>query len=151
MIEVAEAEFALDIPDKKGMTPRSRNAVAERVGQIGAEWRPPLPPDPLLHVWGWFRELNQFRRYSHHIIPTEKGFRTETSPEPLSYLDVEAWARLTDRDPSSFALDLLARLDASYFMVRSGQVKPSSPDDFPKDTANVLKTGFRTMGAVKKK
>lgn len=57
--------------------------------------RPPMldahgpMPERLAYLWQWFRELRK----------------------PLSYTEIEAWARLTRRSPERWEIDALFRLD----------------------------------------
>jgi hypothetical protein len=56
-------------------------------------------PEPLEYLWDWFRELARTRRASMAGI------------EPLGYADVDAWARLTDRNPAPEEVEALLTLD----------------------------------------
>jgi hypothetical protein len=57
-------------------------------------------PEPLEYLLGWFRELARTRR------PGMAGI------EPLGYVDVDAWARLTGRTPTPEEVEALLSLDA---------------------------------------
>ena len=59
---------------------------------------PGLPEDGA-HVWRWFLELNQARNSS--------GF----GPESIAYQEVDAWARLTRRNPRAHEVMWLLALD----------------------------------------
>jgi len=70
-----------------------------RVFQVSADEVPDVPW-PVAHVWEWFvAELSPRRSSS--------GF----GANPLSFADIEAWARLTGRRPTSFEARLLMQLD----------------------------------------
>jgi hypothetical protein len=66
-------------------------------------------PEGLRYVWDWFLELT--------------GRRTAgaVSWNPLSYGEVDAWARLMDRQPSPWEVGLLMRLDDTFLTTRGGQ------------------------------
>jgi hypothetical protein len=55
-------------------------------------------PYGLLHVWGWFLELSATR-------PRGMGF------VPISYAEIDAWARRTGRDPLPYEVQLIRRVD----------------------------------------
>jgi len=50
-------------------------------------------PERLVYLWQWFRELRK----------------------PLSYTEIEAWARLTQRRPERWEIDALFRLDHELY------------------------------------
>ena len=52
-----------------------------------------------LHLWGWFIELASARGGN--------GFGLN----PIGYADIEAWARLTCRDPTPWEVSALRRMD----------------------------------------
>ncbi|MCP3065845.1 hypothetical protein LXT21_44465 [Myxococcus sp. K38C18041901] len=56
-------------------------------------------PEALAHVWGWFCELSGARGAG--------GF----SIAPISFQDIEAWARLTGHQPTPAEVVLLRQLD----------------------------------------
>lgn len=65
---------------------------------------------PLLHyMWLAFLELNSGRGSS--------GF----GPQPLSYQEIESWARLTRRHLTAWQVQLLKRLDAMYLSKQAKQ------------------------------
>lgn len=82
--------------------------------QTGRRVAPETPdlPFPLVHLWQWFVTELAPRRSS-------SGF----GPNPLSYGDVEAWARFTGRTPTPMEVRVLLRLD-DCFMATLRQ-KPS--------------------------
>jgi hypothetical protein len=98
----AAHQFALDKP----VTPKSattRRVMLEdyegRTGKIDAELDGPPFPDGLEYIWAWFCELDAAR--------TSNGY----SANPISWHEVDAWARLRRRRPTGFELDCLAGLD----------------------------------------
>lgn len=60
---------------------------------------PPFPED-LGYLWVWVMELDRARRVGPHGL------------EGFSYQEIEAWARLTDRDPQPHEIAALLDLDA---------------------------------------
>ncbi|MBA3891944.1 MAG: hypothetical protein H0X64_15600 [Gemmatimonadaceae bacterium] len=58
-------------------------------------------PEPVEYLLEWFRELAATRRVGM------------TGTEPLSYADIDAWARQTRRTPTSEEVQALIRLDGA--------------------------------------
>jgi hypothetical protein len=54
---------------------------------------------PVAYLWGWYMEL---ARTAH---------MTEHGPQPIGYPDIEAWARLTGRNPMAHEVEALLMLD----------------------------------------
>lgn len=67
-------------------------------------------PDFVLHVWGWFCDLSRARSGG-------------MGPNPIGYAEIEAWARLTGRRPTSFETECLRMLDDLFLSARE---KPAS-------------------------
>lgn len=68
-------------------------------------------PDPPLvteHIFGWFGELCAARG------------GTGLGPAPLSFGEIESWARLTGRRPTPIDVEWLRILDAAWFSVMVG-------------------------------
>jgi len=82
-----------DMADEKGETRRQRNA------RFGAKSPDAEPPEPALHVWGWFWQLSGRRR---------------TGPEALSFADVADWQRLTGIQVLSEEVAMLMAMDDQY-------------------------------------
>lgn len=61
---------------------------------------PPCPPC-LRYLWDWFCDLSSARGGS--------GF----SLAPIGYVEIDAWARLTDVRPTPWEVGVLRRLDAT--------------------------------------
>jgi hypothetical protein len=68
----------------------------------------PDPPE-LAYLVEWFRECSTGRR--------NEGLGSNA---PLSWQDIDAWARLTGRHLSTFELRVLKLLDAIYLQVTRG-------------------------------
>jgi hypothetical protein len=59
-------------------------------------------PYALLYLWGWFCELSNGRQYS------------EAGAMPLTYSEMDAWARLTGNDPTAWEITVIKKLDREY-------------------------------------
>lgn len=61
------------------------------------------PDIPLegVHVWKWFSELEQTRSMSRYGMG------------PLTYTEIDAWARLTRRTPEVWEVDALMTMDVA--------------------------------------
>lgn len=59
-------------------------------------------PEALAHVWEWFCELSNARAPGAFSLA------------PISYQDMEAWARLTGAQPTSAEVGLLRQLDDAF-------------------------------------
>ena len=62
-------------------------------------------PTAVAHLWAWFIELSAARGSS--------GF----GPLPIGYGEIDAWARLTMRDPTPAEVTALRRLDGVFLKV----------------------------------
>lgn len=56
-------------------------------------------PAEVAYLWEWFMELERVRCYN------------EVGPQPLTYSELDAWARMTGRAPSPAEVDALLALD----------------------------------------
>lgn len=92
--------------DKEGkVSTRTALQAAARRGVASARTLLADPPFPesLDYLWGWWLELERSRTYGMH------------GPDPLTYQQIDAWARLTEQRPAPhevaalLALDLVAR------------------------------------------
>jgi hypothetical protein len=59
------------------------------------------PLDVGRHIWKWWLELN---------IARQSGI-------PISYQEIEAWARLTNREPTAFEVKAIYAIEQKYFEV----------------------------------
>ena len=67
----------------------------------------PLPcPESLTYLWNWWAGLAARRG---------GGF----GPRPISWQDLEAWARLTGIALSPFELEVLSDLEQAYLRIRA--------------------------------
>lgn len=64
----------------------------------------PALPLECLHVWTWFLELNETRGGS-------AGAGGVFLPQPLRFVELDAWARLTGRRPTETETHLLRAID----------------------------------------
>lgn len=58
-----------------------------------------FPPYEVEHLWLWFCDLSSAR--------TGSGF----GANPISYVEIAAWARLTGNDPTPWEVSVLRRMD----------------------------------------
>lgn len=66
------------------------------------------------HIWGWFCELC--------------GSRTAgMASNPLTFMEIEAWARLTGVRPNPFEIRLLKAIDALWMSVQGEKVEEGAP------------------------
>jgi hypothetical protein len=61
------------------------------------------PPPELEHVWYWFLDLHAGR-----------GFDSNGQAQAISYIEIEAWARLRDTEPTPFEVEVIRTLDRSF-------------------------------------
>lgn len=89
---------------------------SERTGKTHPDLVSPEVDDSVIYVWNWFIELNSQR--------TSNGF----GANPITFVDIQAWARLTHREPTPWEVKTLRRLDATWLgelnKIRDSQ-KPS--------------------------
>ena len=112
----------LDYPDKSGTALRSKLEHLEERGipQAGLDV---LIPVDMEHLWDIFWELNASRGSS--------GF----GPSPISYLEIEAWTRITHKELTSWEISVLRQMDAAYLLTASEMQKRY----YPTDTTQVKK------------
>jgi hypothetical protein len=94
----------LQQPDDKGFAQRAHLLGLVRMGKATEAQReilegPPFP-EALSYLWEWHQELARTRSVGMAGV------------EPLTYLTIDAWARLTDRQPLPDEVDALLQLDA---------------------------------------
>ena len=100
----AEAEFTLGVRQEDGFTLKQHLLTAwKQSGKKPQELidAPPLP-ELTAYLWGYYQELHR-RRVNYgwgHV--------------PLSFSEVEAWARLTKRKLDPWELSALLDIDAVY-------------------------------------
>lgn len=70
--------------------------------ELPAEAEPPECPEELAHVMGWFIELSAAR---------QPGFAGLAA---ITYADIDAWKRLTGREPDAYEVGCLTLLDAHF-------------------------------------
>jgi hypothetical protein len=73
--------------------------VSERARR---ELEGPQLPEVLAYLWGGFVELSAARS------------STDAGPNPVGWLEIEAWARLTRRSLSAWEVDVLRSLDVVW-------------------------------------
>ena len=71
-------------------------------------------PQEVEHVWRWFWELASARSGS--------GF----GGNPISYVDIAAWSRLTDQHPTPWEVTLIRRVDSAVLAVQAKESNPKT-------------------------
>jgi len=69
--------------------------LAKTTGRRPAALDGPPIPKAVKHVWGWFKELR-------------------AGQDPITYLEISAWAGLTGNRPTPEEVRLIKRLDTVY-------------------------------------
>lgn len=59
-------------------------------------------PEVVAHVWGWYLELHNTR-----------------TDGPISYREIESWARITGTAPTAFEISLIKKADFEYLKSRN--------------------------------
>jgi hypothetical protein len=102
-----------------GATLRDHWEVAARRGNVDAiaRLRQPELPESVEYLWGWLIELHG------------RSGVNMAGLNPLSYGTIEAWARLTGRQPDSLEVEALLMLDAA--MLRPDTDRAVEPEAAP--------------------
>jgi hypothetical protein len=102
LFDYARADFKLNRREPDGHTKRHHLESAAQQGSAAAmielDEQPDLPYH-LTYLWGWFGELAG-RRQSNGM-----------DVSPIAWREIEAWARLTGRDPKPWEVQALVKLD----------------------------------------
>lgn len=78
-------------------------------------------PEGFEYLWEWFRELDAARGSS--------GF----GANPIAFVEIDAWARLTMRSPTPWDVRVLKQLDIAYLNAQARKpTKPAKPAAAPK-------------------
>lgn len=87
-------------------------AVEKAIGRTPPELQellePPCP-HPLIYLWRGFLEISSSRG--------SNGY----GPSPISYTELDCWARLTRRKLTAFDVEVIMRLDSIYLSEQSRQ------------------------------
>jgi hypothetical protein len=98
--------FRLGVRQPDGATLREHlESVERQSGKRHPKLDGPEIPPALVHLWGWFSELSQGRQ------PGAMG------PARLTFLDIDAWARLTRTPIEPWELSVILRLDSAWLAV----------------------------------
>lgn len=89
----------------------------KRTGKRHPDLDGPECDGALLYLYGWWRELDDAR---------SGGFN---GPAPISYAEMQAWAQLTQREPSADEVHVLRRLDSAYLRMYSTEAAKRAPKD----------------------
>lgn len=85
--------------------------VEKQTGRTPPEAINPEPyPDALEYIWEWFGELSRTRG---------GGW----GPGPITYLEIDAWARLTSNSPEPWEVALIRKLDTAWLVAESERTK----------------------------
>lgn len=113
-------------------------------------------PAELAHIWRWFGELHSGRHTGARdeaVNDSKTGgflaFRSVPCPLPITYQDIDAWARITGRTIGPFELSILRLLDNTYFLaLRNPDAGPIVPD--PDEVGKRLTMGLRARALADK-
>lgn len=83
---------------------------AERTGKAHEDLTPPDLAPEAEYLWRWFREIDARRRGG-----------------PISYAEIDAWARLTGRRPTRWEVDAITRIDDAVQHVGIEQALAARP------------------------
>jgi hypothetical protein len=93
----------MSTPDEKGNAQREHIRGLVRMGKATDDHRRllagPLFPESLAYLWEWHLELARARTVGMN------------GPDPLTYQAIDAWARLTGREPWPHEVAALLSLD----------------------------------------
>lgn len=91
-------------------------AVRARRGSVYAatELAGPESSEAITYLRGWFIELARTRGWSM------------TGPNPLTYENIESWARLTGRSPEPYEVEALLEIDAAVRIEAASKKKGAS-------------------------
>lgn len=93
------------MPQSDKSTLRHHLSTIERVSKRWDSRLHRAPPEPMRHVWEWFREVSLGREFD------------EFGPRPLSNQEIHAWSCLRHLSLSVFEFQALRRLDALMLSV----------------------------------
>ena len=90
-------------PQKDGRTLGAHLKIAAKLdARAAADLAGPPFPQDCPYVWTWFAELSCARAHGPH------------GQQPIPYAEIEAWARLTGRQPQPWEVEWLRELDAVW-------------------------------------
>jgi hypothetical protein len=98
LCQAVEDQVRYHTPDDDGVTRAERNAefdMADLTPQIE-------PPEDGFHIWGWFWDLSACRSGGMN------------GPNPISYTELEAWARMTCTVLEPEEVDALRSMDRAF-------------------------------------
>lgn len=104
LVAYAESQFKLD-KKVKGSDLTQREVLEQVERQTGItppelEGVPELP-EPASHLMAWFYDLSATRSVGMAL-------------NPISYTEIEAWARLTGNKPAPWEVSAIRQLDAAF-------------------------------------
>lgn len=108
-MEFARLQFALSVPEGDAGTRRDHLEAAARSGSSAAQAEldeaAAAVPGAGRYLWEWFLEL--------HSARGSTGF----GPAAISWSEIDAWARLSGRRPTSMEVAAIRALDHAYLEV----------------------------------
>lgn len=106
LLEFAEWDFKLSLPDKDGVSEREYlEQVEKQAGHTPTPLQGPEFPELLGSVWSFFLELHGSRGQGYN------------GPLPLTYTEISAWQSLTGNTLSSWEVDVIKKLDRTYVRI----------------------------------
>ena len=85
-------------------------------------------------MWEWFADLSRRRTFG------------AAAPNPITFAEIEAWARLSGHEPTPFEVSLLTRLDDAL-LSKPAEKKPAMTVDASDGAAvGALLKGFKQHG-----
>ena len=93
----------MHLADKQGNTKYDLlSKFSEKTGKIHPDLVFPELDQMAMYIWEWFMELNSQR--------TSNGF----GQNPITYLDIQAWASLTGRFPLAWEVRAIRNMDMMW-------------------------------------
>jgi hypothetical protein len=107
----------MDTPDKSGSSRRAHLRQVEKTsGKTPEELlENPELPEPVKHVWEWWYELHNAR--------SAGGM----GQSPITYLDIQAWAKMSRQEPTPWEVQALREMDKVYMSWSREKGKKESP------------------------
>lgn len=109
------------LPDEHGKSRFETLRLFEtRTGKRHADLDGPECDGALLYLYGWWRELDDARQSGINGL------------DPISFGEMEAWARLTKRAPSVDEVQTMRRIDVAYLRMYAAEAAKRAAPKKPK-------------------
>lgn len=93
----------MHLADKQGNTKYDLlSKFSQKTGKLHPDLIFPELDEMAMYIWEWFMELNSQR--------TSNGF----GQNPITYLDIQAWASLTNRFPLAWEVRAIRNMDMMW-------------------------------------